>query len=883
MFRWISILALLPAMMAGGLAAPALDEDQAFKAASESFHLTYYERAEKEFADFIQKFPASTNAPAALFFQAEARLKQNNYAGSISLINSNLPAAGPWTDKYLYCLGQAQLGLKDYAKAAEAFGRVAREFPASTNRLQAVYEEAAARARLGAPDTVIALLEDTNSVFQTITQTNKSHPLVFQSCLLLSEAKLAKKDYANAEAVLDRFKTALLNPTNAWQRQHLICRIRLAAGRLEDALQSATNLVVMASNTTLVPLQAGSFAFEADILDRLGRPDKAFEVYTNNLAEGIPISRQREALFKTVELSIAQNRIAEAAQILERFLTQNPKTPSADMAWLGLGELRLRQYYESSGAAKNRAESPGLSGDTNILNKAKAALLTVVTNFGQSAMLGKCQMDLGWCYLFEMNPVESEKQFQASLERLPRSADRAMAHFKLGDLQFKRENCAGAVTNYAAVIEESGSDPNIETNLFELALYQTVRAALAATNFSAATNALQKLVAWYPDSYRTDGSALLTGQSVSRENPAEAGALYADFLKRFPDAKMRPEIELAIARTYELQNAWTNAVREYEGWLTRFTNHEARPQAEYCLAQAYSKSGDQTNAFTAFSNFITRYPTNDLAPLAQWWVADFYFNSGAYAAAETNYQRIVTGWPKSDLAFQARLMAGRAAVGRTSYENAANYYFWPLCTNLACPPDIRAQAWFALGDSVMSQDSTNRIQTYADAILIYKKAAEATNGLNILAWGQIASCYLQYATNATQLTNAVENFQRIIDEPKADVVARSIAKVGLAIVLKKQAEEAPAAEQTVLRQKALDHCLDVFERKIVRRDESPDPFWTKKAGIEAADLAGALDQWTLAARIYERLFELLPELRPVLQRKLMAAQEKAKVAQTNVR
>ena len=173
------------------------------------------------------------------------------------------------------------------------------------------------------------------------------------------------------------------------------------------------------------------------------------------------------------------------------------------MAWLSLGELRLRQYYEGLGAKLKSAEPVGPAGDTNLINKAKAALFMVTTNFPQSASLGKCQMNLGWCFWLENNLVESEKQFYAALERLPRSADRALTHFKLGDLQFKRGNCAGAVTNYAAIIEEAGSDPATETNLFELALYQTVRSALSITNISAATNALAKLYAWYPDSYHT--------------------------------------------------------------------------------------------------------------------------------------------------------------------------------------------------------------------------------------------------------------------------------------------------------------------------------------------------------------------------------------------
>src|SRR5205823_4932206 len=133
------LLAIITAtqLHAGEPAPPPADEEQALKAARESFRLTYYERAEKDFGDFIQKFSNSTHRAEAIFFQAEARLKLSNYAGAISLLSTNLAAAGPWADKYLYCLGQAQLGLKALDQASAAFGRLAREFPASTNRLDA--------------------------------------------------------------------------------------------------------------------------------------------------------------------------------------------------------------------------------------------------------------------------------------------------------------------------------------------------------------------------------------------------------------------------------------------------------------------------------------------------------------------------------------------------------------------------------------------------------------------------------------------------------------------------------------------------------------------------------------------------------------------------
>jgi TolA-binding protein len=886
MFRWIAILMLLLAGAPQALAAAASpEEEQALKAASESFRLTYYERAEKDFGGFVQKFPASDHVAEAIFFQAEARLKQTNYSGAISLLTTNLGSAGAWADKYLYSLGQAYVGLKAYDQAADSFGRLARDYPASTNRLEASLQEAVTRARLSAWENVIHLLRDTNGIFQVLARTNLGNNFVFQGYLLLSEAELAQKDYAAAQLALDPFKQTLLQPTNAWLRQHLICRIQVAAGQLSNALQSAESLLVMASNTTLPSLQAESFAFKADLLEKLGRRDEAITAYTNNLVEGIPAARQRQALFKTAELSISQNRIAEGAQTLERFLAQNPKIASGDLAWLSLGELRLRQYYESSGAASKPADAPGTAGDTNILNKAKAAFMAVAANFPQSPLIGKSQLNLGWCYLLEPlpNPVESEKQFYAALDRLPRSADRAMAHFKLADLQFKRGNCAGAVTNYAAVVEEAGTEPGIETNLFELALYQTVRAGLAVTNNPAARNALAKLLAWYPHNYHTEGAVLLTGQAVSRENPAEAGFIFADYLKSEPDGQLRPEIELAIARTYELQQDWTNAFRQYESWLGHYTNHEARPRAEYARAEALSQMGDQTNAFIGFTNFVAHYPTNELTPLAQWRIADYYYFTGAYADAETSYAGIAGNAPKTELAFQARLMAGRAAVGRTSYENASQFYFWPLSTNQACPPEVRNQALFEYANALISQDSTNKTEDYKDAIKAFNLICQSTNTntLSILAWGQIANCYLQLAQGPGQLTNSIEYFQRIVDEPRADASARSIAKVGLAVVLKKQADEAPPEQQLALRKRALDNYLDVFDRRILRPGETPDAFWTKKAGMEAAQLASTIELWDVTTRILERLLELMPELRPILEKPLLKAQEHTKMVQAN--
>ena len=84
------------------------------------------------------------------------------------------------------------------------------------------------------------------------------------------------------------------------------------------------------------------------------------------------------------------------------------------------------------------------------------------------------------------------------MERLPVSKDLATAYFRLADTQFQQTNFAGAIKSYQAIIEKFAALPEVRTNLFEPALYETVRAGLAGGDLATATNALQNLLAWYP-------------------------------------------------------------------------------------------------------------------------------------------------------------------------------------------------------------------------------------------------------------------------------------------------------------------------------------------------------------------------------------------------
>ena len=366
--RWILVLTLL---LAGGLrvwaASPA---DRAFNAAVELFKGTFYAQAEAQLGDFCQKNPASPRLAEAVLLQAQARLELTNYAGAIELLTANQAKAGTNADQYLFWLGEAYSRKGDWRAASDTFAKLVKEQPTSSRCLEASLGEASARSALAQTEPaewqrVIGLLQETNGVFQSAARTNAASEFVPPGYLLLSEAQLAAKDYRAAEATLQPLTNRLMSPRLGWQWQYLLCRIQLADGRTNAALQGTTNLLAMAANGAQTNLLAESAAFRAGLLERLGQTNEAISAYQQNLAEGIPTEHRRQALLKIIELSLAQDNIPQATETLVNFLAQYPDSALADLAWLTLGELRLRQCEARAGAIQTAPATTNAPAATN--------------------------------------------------------------------------------------------------------------------------------------------------------------------------------------------------------------------------------------------------------------------------------------------------------------------------------------------------------------------------------------------------------------------------------------------------------------------------------------------------------------------------------------
>jgi outer membrane protein assembly factor BamD (BamD/ComL family) len=890
-FRLQHCLMCLWLLVAFAAAAADPNWDQLFNAAAKAYQDGFYERAEKEFGELAQKFPNAERTPEAILFQAQSRFQLKRFPAVLELLQSRLPASGPFADQYHHLMAQAHLQRGDFASAASTHAQLLKDYPGSPLRLDAALGEAFARFRAGEFKRTIELLRDPAGAFQKTAQGHTNALLVARGYLLLGEAFFSEKDFSAAAQAVQPLAANALTPELEWERQFLLTRIELADQKVDAALQRATNLVALAHSSNQPPLRARSLRLQAEILERT-RPDSAVQAYDQiTQIDGVTPEDRRHALLRIVELSARQNQFTNAITRLDAFIGQNAQDPKMDSLRLTLGELHLKNYYALRGPlSATNAENRRMIL-TNVLQQARAQADLVIAGFTNSPLVGKAYLNRGWT-LWEEHQQTSDPArlgeglaaFQTAAERLPRSEDQAVARFKWADCQFVQKDFAGAIRNYRQLLDQYADLPAVKQGYFEQALHQIVRAALEIKDLAEAQSAVARMLEDFPKGPLADRTLLLYAQALTQlRQPDKALEVLQDFSRRFADSELMPRARLAMAQAHVQKTNWPAAVKEYETWLSTHTNHPARPQVEFDRAWAFFQSGAETNALHSFTNFVSLYPTNSLAPLAQYWVADYFFRQRDFLNAELHYQNRIfssTNAPPSDLGFQASLMASRSAFFREGYADARRY-LTNLINHPECPAPLRPEAYLLLADVFIqepSPDSTNRFRNFEEALNPLTRLINQfpTNRLAVLAWGRIGDCSLQLAAQdparaPKRYEESTNAYHKVIEFGSlASVAARSQAEVGLGRVLEKLAELKSVPERNALLDQSLNHYLNVVFARRINADagEFPDTFWVKEAGLAAGKLAEALQKKNEAAQLYRRLLIEVPALRQVWEKKL---------------
>ena len=180
-----------------------------------------------------------------------------------------------------------------------------------------------------------------------------------------------------------------------------------------------------------------------------------------------------------------------------------------------------------------------------------------------------------------------------------------------------------------------------------------------------------------------------------------------------------------------------------------------------------------------------------------------------------------------------------------------------------------------------SSDTNNPLANFEQAIQVFKAI-----GQNLCGDRQSGWCRWPGARSATAICNSPGSRRaRIFTTTRPTPTPRSSIrrwrtppraarrKWASDWYWKSALPQATGPDQTALLQQALQNYLDVLYGKNLRDGEAADPFWVKKAGLQAASVAETLGEWPQAVNVYRRLEELLPLLHDTLEKKIANAQE----------
>jgi TolA-binding protein len=842
-------------------------EETDYSIATNVFAGGQYQPAEGMFSSFVATYTNSTFRTNAFLYLARCRIELSNYTGALQLLAQEMPTNKLAPD-FVYWMAQARYRKGEYTNAIERCLFLLQNFTADPPLpLRATLLQARALAKLGDWPNVIALLSKTNGVFQSAARAGPGDPEAVDGYFLLGQAYLIQEQDADAEEVLGKIDTNSLTLDLKWQRQNLLCQVLLEEGRLEEALAGSTNLLAFASRSSQ-DQRIATALLRGEIFERTGQIAEAIQAYSYNLERGFPTEVKREALRKTIDLKLLQNQPANTMPWLEAFIQKSTNEPNLDLARFHLGDLKLKAFFAPPEPGTN---SPP-AADADLLSSAITNLGRVIQDSTNIDLLGSAYLDRGWCDWARGDFAGASTDFSAAALRLPWSKQQAAALLKLGDACFRQSNYPAAVIHYNQLIQDYATMADVTNELFDLALYQLVQANLKLGHEAAAREAAERILAWFPISGYGVQSGLLLGEDASnrKTNYPAARAAFQQLLEKYPGTPLWAEIQLAIARTYEQEGDWTNAVNLYaslEG-SPNFATNAHRSQVEFSLALASGKAGQESNALIRMSNVVSQFPGDFNAALAQNWIGNYHMNHGNYVEADYAFQELydLKKFPKpGDLAWRARVMAGLAAFKHLDLAGASND-FYSVVIDTNAPAGFLAQAQFQLGYTVFQQfllyRTNETVLNEAIKFLSTVTNSSPTNFLATLAFGQLGNCYLEWAdlskSNSFFYTKAILMYQAVLQDTNdspADVTARSQAQFGLGLVAERQKQP----------EEALRHyCAVLYDLDT----KQADPVWVKEAGVKAAALYEEQKHWSDAETVYRRVQDVVPSLRSEMQRNI---------------
>lgn len=751
---------------------------------------------------FAKEFPQHSLAADGALWRADMAAGAGRHADAEQMLTAVVAAKGPRTPDALERLGNARWNQKNWAGAAEAFGRLATEHPASPLAAKARVAAGRALVEAGRPNDARPLLEQAAA---------GSGPEAIDAAHRLALLELDAKQPAKALDVATKALAAIASRQGV--DQALIPKLELDRA---DALweipqrraEAAQAYAAVAEKYPRSPAAAAASSMTALALLEAKQPAAALKQADAYLAKYAPQADANAVLDVRAiraECLLALGRNAEAATAFAALAADNPRANrhgawqmraaaalAADRQWQRVHETLVPAAAQLAG--ESRAEALLLDASALVELKQPAEAVKLLAEIDKRLPKWGRRDEALLLQVRALREAGDKAAARAVAERLvqefPAGPSADVAWYRLGQLRQDAGQHDEALAAFAQAVKLAPTGSRAPWALLASGWCHEAKGRL-------------------PDAIRAWSELL----DKHPQSPAAAAALLArsDVRQRMGDAAGG----LADAQRI-LQEA-----RDGKAQLDAAALGEARLLEGLCLAGA-KKYGQAAAAFRKLFQEQPQFSATDRV-LFELGVVQSLDGKGADAAA--TFQAVAEKFPKSSYAAEAWLEVGEHRWGREQYAEAAQAYAAAVAASGAGQGRmalVAEQARHKLGWShAMCKDHAAAARAFAEQLAAapqgsFAKDAHAMLGESLLAQGKAAE--------------AAQAFAQALAEP-----------IGLSSAALRDAAFIRAAEAAA-RQEKWDESLTLAERFLAAAPQSPQAPEGRYAAAWARQNLGQLDE-----------------------------------------
>jgi TolA-binding protein len=657
-------------------------EEDAFYVAAKAYEDGFYDVALTLFDRFLRTYTDTDKKAEVLIYVGQCYYFQEKYLKALDQFETLYKAAGTekFRDKILFWLGEIYTKGRDYKQAAEFYQELIKNYKDSSFVLSAYKSLAQVLTSEGKFDEAI-------TAYREILAQFKDSAIAGEASFGICESLYRKKDLPGAKKELEDFISRYPDSSSLNRAYFYLGETDYYLGDFNSAVDAYGKARATTTDEAQAAVARLGMGWAYLKLKKYDDAEKIFAIFP---IEEVPLG---VTLGRAV-LRAGTGDTVQALDLFEKVIVDDKTGEFAPLAHFGKGEVlySLSRYDEAVVAYRVSLDKlkifSGIFTETRELRDKiyygmawsylkigdfrsaqeafqKVALLSTDKIIKLSAL---CQ--LGDAYQDSGEFKKAIETYQGILQNYSESAYNDYVGYQLGMTWLKMQNLDSAILAFRKLSKDYPS-----SKLIDDCDYFVGVAYFQKGDFSAAKEQLALFSVTFKDSSYRAQALFLLGESLVNlsEYKAAVDAFNIVVREYFDQETLRQKAEYEIANAYAQMGNEAEANKRLSDFIARYPDSQMSPDIIFWLGQSFLQKDDYPNARKYFERLIRNYPDHELLPEASVDIGISYLKENNDEAALRSFEFAKTQGA-GVTADRASLLAGDVYRARSDFEGALKNY-----------------------------------------------------------------------------------------------------------------------------------------------------------------------------------------------------------------